>query len=1505
MCGEGEGETVSAGSALFTNDLLYCGELENSDNMCDIDDYVDNTCQYVDCVENVHEHVMHAEKGEYDVHVKHGCMYDDGIENTRENIYVENVREDIAHVDSMYGNVHAETKCEYEVYNEHMCKYDDSVEHFCGNDVYVENVCKDNDDVDNMCENDSDIENVYEDNDHVECMCENVPAEDIGEHEEYVENMCKNDEGAENMHEKNVSSQCVSRSSFSNNMNADYSSLLCNDKSTFCNEEYVSNANVCSRSQPSFCAHTSEIYPDRTYYVSKSKPIDRWVLNLSPYVASASVQEASDVLVPDCTVSVSEACSELTTVSREVQSSETRSGPHCVTFSCFDESLFGAPVPESDSSDSASYHSAHSFSDDVRPNNIRNNKDSLFTFMHWNVNGLQFKIFDSDFLHFVSSFDFVCLVETFVQSIREDVFPDYTVFCQPATKLTARGRPSGGVVCLIKNHLMPFIRQLEVKVGNFLLFDVNKQVFGTDKNVLFVCAYLPPEGSNYYPFMNESDGVSMLENCLVDCVLGNNDYHILIAGDLNSRTANISQNISLDNNYFLQSSHPASIGRQSQDSVLNQYGKLLLNMCVALNLCILNGVCYGDHEGRYTYVSDFGSSVIDYFLLSSDLYALVSDSCKLTINERIDSSHLPVVLSISFPNENVSKASDNRFSVCSERYLWNSNHSEEFKNKLIQENTRRQLERAIDLIDVDVDCALDVFNDCLKEVAECMKKRIVVGKKSKQDWFDHECVMSRRKVRKALRKYCRSPNEEYRHSYCTLRREYKNLLHRKKKIFNESICNKLLESINDQKTFWDVVNNTLPKRKFNKNDISIEQWYDHFKHLLEQEQDNNNIDLGEFEGEHNEHLNRPISVEEVSLAIKKLKLKKSSGPDGIVGEFLRFSPDFTVPFFVKFLNALFDRGIYPDRWNESIILPLYKKGNRSEPGNYRGISLCNVGSKVYSSIINNRLQQWATENNVTGEHQAGFKKNYSTIDHMFTLLACVQKQFNSNSNRKLYVAFIDFEKAFDSINRHILWRVLLKYGLSGKIFNCIRSMYSNVKAKVKSGVKLTEFIRCTAGVKQGDILSPVLFTLFVNELANDIIQNGRHGVTFSIDTLELFILLLADDIVLLAETIVGLQTQLNILHQKSLSLGLRVNLSKSNIIVFRKGGYLGSRERWFLGNSNMQVVNAYKYLGIYFTTKLSFTAACNDLVSKAKNATFCLLRKLRELNVFSVKLFFKLFDAQIQPIALYGSEIWGLDTAAKNCEKVHLFAMKKLLGVEMRTPNDLVYAELNRFPILINAVIRCIRYWLKITRMEPHRLPKKAYVMLRRMDERGLKTWASNVRLCLFQNGFGFVWLNDGVQNVNAFLRLFRQRLVDCQWQTLNFHMHNSDRFYPYRLFASNIESKKTYFTLNMDNHLKFLMTRFRFGISNLAVHRYRFRYHSEEEIKCPLCRSSEDNEIHFLLCCPGLSKLRKELIPAKYHRNPNLFKMALLMSCKAQQTVQNLCIYLYRAFKIREIVTS
>ena len=348
-------------------------------------------------------------------------------------------------------------------------------------------------------------------------------------------------------------------------------------------------------------------------------------------------------------------------------------------------------------------------------------------------------------------------------------------------------------------------------------------------------------------------------------------------------------------------------------------------------------------------------------------------------------------------------------------------------------------------------------------------------------------------------------------------------------------------------------------------------------------------------------------------------------------------------------------------------------------------------------------------------------------------------------------------------------------------------MYENVKAIIRCGTKFTYYIKCTRGLKQGDVCSPVLFSLFINDLALDIINNGRHGVSLSSDFVQLVILLFADDMILISETVIGLQTQLNSLFSAASRLQLKVNMNKSNIVMFRKAGYLGARERWIYDGCMMRVVNSYKYLGICFSTRLSFYHACQDLVSRAKRALLCIMSKLyrtdcNSINGFWFVLFLKIFDAQVQPIVLFGAEIWGLDSSSSVIDNVHLFSLKRYLGVDRRTPNDLVYGEVGRFPIQINASVRCIIYWLRLTRVDEHRLPLRAYKMLLNLDQRGKTNWVTNVRKTLCVNGFSYVWDNQGVGCLNAFIREFRQRLIDMRWQAWDDHVNTSDRISLYNL---------------------------------------------------------------------------------------------------------------------------
>ena len=127
----------------------------------------------------------------------------------------------------------------------------------------------------------------------------------------------------------------------------------------------------------------------------------------------------------------------------------------------------------------------------------------------------------------------------------------------------------------------------------------------------------------------------------------------------------------------------------------------------------------------------------------------------------------------------------------------------------------------------------------------------------------------------------------------------------------------------------------------------------------------------------------------------------------------------------KLFNRIFETGEMPESWTKSVIVPIHKKGDVNSTNNYRGVSLLSIIGKCFKYILNQRLTKWAEENNKISEEQAGFRKGYSTIDHIFTLYAMTQK-YLSKRGGKLYVAFVDLRRAFDSVKHDTLLASLEK-----------------------------------------------------------------------------------------------------------------------------------------------------------------------------------------------------------------------------------------------------------------------------------------------------------------------------------------------------------------------------------------------------------------------------------------------------------------------------------------------
>ena len=643
-------------------------------------------------------------------------------------------------------------------------------------------------------------------------------------------------------------------------------------------------------------------------------------------------------------------------------------------------------------------------------------------------------------------------------------------------------------------------------------------------------------------------------------------------------------------------------------------------------------------------------------------------------------------------------------------------------------------------------------------------------------------------------------------------------------------------------------------------------------------------------------LNVRINNAEILQACKDLKNGRSGGPDLVLNEFFKYGIDAFINYLSKLFNIIFDKGYFPEKWSEGHIVPLHKKGDVNDTGNYRGITLLSTLGKLFTRILNTRLCNWAENYNVYVEAQSGFRKNMCTIDNIFILHGAVTHLLNQN--KKLFVAFIDYRKAFDFVVRDILWYKLIKYGVRGKMLNLIQGMYKNMKSKVKYGNCLSEALLCKSGVAQGESISPFLFSMYLNDLEEAFILKGYEGI--DIGMIKLCLMLYADDVLLLSESETGLQFGLDVLHDYCERWKLIVNTEKTKILIFRKGGRQ-NRFNFKFNNESVEVVSKFNYLGVVFTTSGSFTETHNALSGQAIKAIHRLKSYLYKFTNVSVSHMLELFDKMILPILNYGSEVWGFSTDTK-LERVHLQFCKWLLGVRSQTQNNFIYGELGRTNLKVHRYISIIRYWLKIIQCPDVKYIKLVYkMMLNDMHLHPNKSsWASNLKHLLESLGLNYAWLNQGVGNAELFLQLCKQRLNDNFVQTWSAEMQTSTRADSYRIFADF--GFKTY--LKIINVQKFRQDLTRLRTSSHRLEIETGRWHKPQiiprnERKCQICNMLED-EFHFLLECSLYMDLRKKYIKHYYWRRPSIPKFKELLQLENPSLVKQLATFVYKGFQRR-----
>jgi hypothetical protein len=413
----------------------------------------------------------------------------------------------------------------------------------------------------------------------------------------------------------------------------------------------------------------------------------------------------------------------------------------------------------------------------------------------------------------------------------------------------------------------------------------------------------------------------------------------------------------------------------------------------------------------------------------------------------------------------------------------------------------------------------------------------------------------------------------------------------------------------------------------------------------------------------NDDLNRPIDSDEVLSVIGKLKQGKAAGVDTLIYEIFKYGGEGIGQATARLCEEIFRLERVPKDWARGLIFPLYKDGDNRVPENYRGITLLSAVGKIYTSVLNARVTKWCEKYGVLSEEQAGFRPGRSTSDHIFSISEVLK--FRRSRGKQTHCAFLDIRKAYDTIHRDALWKRLIDVGIRGKMWRILKNIYDVVESCVIVGQRHTDWFTVEAGVRQGCILSPILFAIFIEGLARKLKQvrvaSTLQGVRFNLT-------LFADDIAILAESKSDLQKLLDAAFEYSENWRFKWNCSKSKVMCFGPGKNK-LHNQYFLGLQQLEVVTSFKFLGVDLQQNLSWAATKRRFASKAKSRIP--LVKKAMIEELSVQAGEKLWISMVRPLLEYGVEVWGGD-GWEEAERIQNLAGRTLLGLPKTTVVEVI-----------------------------------------------------------------------------------------------------------------------------------------------------------------------------------------------------------------------------------------
>ena len=491
-------------------------------------------------------------------------------------------------------------------------------------------------------------------------------------------------------------------------------------------------------------------------------------------------------------------------------------------------------------------------------------------------------------------------------------------------------------------------------------------------------------------------------------------------------------------------------------------------------------------------------------------------------------------------------------------------------------------------------------------------------------------------------------------------------------------------------------------------------------------------------------------------------------------------------------------------------------------------------------------------------------------------------------NKSTFVTYIDFSKAFDCVNREMLLLKLLNSGVNGKMYSIIKALYTGTNSCVKVNNSFTEWFETLVGVRQGDSLSPTLFSVFVNDLAQGI---KELGLGIELENVKLPILLYADDVALLSDNEQDMQTMLDYVANWCKTWGMKINMTKSKVMHIRKKGTERTVYSFKIGEKLVEYVSEYKYLGVIMDEFLELTQHTDAMSGAGHRALGGLIGKYKKLGGMGYDTYTKCFKTCVCPVIDYNAEVWGY-TKCPKIDAVQNKAMRVYLGVHRFAANAAITGDMAWCPSIIRRKIPMMRYWNRLILLDDDRLPK--LIFKHEVYKRG--KWSKFIERSLRDIDMGELYENKECID----LKLAESRLLTKFTQQWTEQVGKKPKLRTYKQFKNTYETEN-YVCLNLDRHQRSILAQFRSGILPLQVELGRYNNTKPEDRKCTLCtKNATEDECHFAFHCTMYNKHREDLFAELPTELPLQNDYELLASLFKYHT-RKLAKYVCKIFDVRQ----